>query len=56
MSDDDDGINKDKLKMTDRSIPVSVFTYVDGPDGRQVQWTLVVPTTDAQKQALPKDF
>jgi hypothetical protein len=35
---DPDATNKDKLKMTDRSIGVNVFTYETDPNGNQVRW------------------
>lgn len=35
---DPDATNKDKLKMTDRSLGVNVFTYETDPNGNQVRW------------------
>lgn len=35
---DPDATNKDKLKMTDRSVGVNVFTYETDPNGNQVRW------------------
>lgn len=50
----------DKVKLTDRAIPVNVFKYVDGPDGQKILWPPMVRATtitnnDVQEKVVFKD-
>jgi len=40
----EDRVNKEKVKLTDRQVGHKVFTNVPGPDGRDMRWSVTVTT------------